>query len=278
MSVYSAAYDTESPNCLAAVRKIVEKHEEFEMPATFFLVARTLEENEAEYFALLGNHPLFEVGCHTYTHAVLRDTPSWGRAVPVDRFRSEIVDSKKRIEDAFGIEVRGFRPAVCSVDALTTVPEALALIDEAGYRYVSSLAWGPDWSLPALLNDPFNYAEQGFPDLWEIPPCGWHENLLKGNNKCGPVRVGLFPPAMPEAFPAGYVQTPREEFEVNNKPFIDKALRESAPLVSLIWHPWSLGAFDPEMEMLEITFSYVRELGMETATFAGLAETLGASR
>ena len=161
-------------------------------------------------------------------------------------FRREIVDSKKRIEDAYRDRgpwgsVRLSVPWTPS----SASPKPWRSSTKPRYRYVSSLAWGPDWSLPALLHDPFTYAEQGYPDLWEIPPCGWHENLLKGNNKCGPVRVGLFPPAMPEAFPSDYVQTPREEFEVNNKSFIDKALRDSAPLVSLIWHPWSLGRFRP---------------------------------
>ena len=149
-TTFIPAYDTENPGCLQAVRTIVSKHEKYEMPATFFLVAQTLEENEAEYLALLKDHPLFEIGSHAYTHMVLRDTPSWGKAGPLDRFPHEIVDSKKRIEDSFEAEVVGFRPPVSAADGLMEAPEALRLVHEAGYRYVSSLAWGPDWSLPAL--------------------------------------------------------------------------------------------------------------------------------
>ncbi|MBI4557675.1 MAG: polysaccharide deacetylase family protein [Candidatus Hydrogenedentes bacterium] len=274
MTSYIAAYDTESPGCLAGVREIVAKHEKFEMPATFFLVARTLEADRPEYVALLKDHPLFEMACHSYTHMVLRDTPEFGKAGPLELFPREIVDSKKFIEDTFGREVVGFRPPVSSDDGLKAVPEALRLLQVAGYRYVSSLAWGPHFTLPALLVSPFTYAEQGYPELWELPPCGWHENLLKGNNRCGPVRIGLFPPAMPETIPNDYIKTPEEEFQYNNKPFVDKAVADRMTHVSLIWHPWSLHRFDPEMRMLEMTFSYIRERGIPAVTFVGLLQQL----
>jgi len=39
---YIAAYDTESPACLNACGRIVEVHKRMEMPATFFIVGRTL--------------------------------------------------------------------------------------------------------------------------------------------------------------------------------------------------------------------------------------------
>ena len=267
MTTYVAAYDTESPDCLAGVRQIVKRHEAHEMPATFFMVAGLLDSQKAEYLALLRDHPLFEIACHSYTHMLLHDTPEFGKRGPLEQFPREIVESKARLEDAFGCVITGFRPPVSSADALRNAPEALSLLDSAGYAYVSSLAWGPSWSLPALLVKPFTYAEQGYPDLWELPPCGWHENLLKGNNRCGPVRIGLFPPAMPEAIPNDYITTPEEEVRYNNRPFIEKAVREEFPLVSLIWHPWSLHRFDPEMKMLDLTFSYVREQRIETKTF-----------
>lgn len=274
MTLYIAAYDTESPRCLDAVRKIVAVHEQYQMPATFFLVAGTVTAAREEYVALLRDHPLFEIACHSHTHMVLRDTPEFGKAGPLDQFPHEIVESKQYLEDTFGQQVIGFRPPVSAADGLRTAPEALRLIDRAGYEYVSSLAWGPQWSLPALLVRPFTYAEQGYPRLWELPPCGWHENLLKGNNRCGPVRILLFPPVMPQTIPNDYVKTPEEEFAYNNKPFIDKALADDMPQVSLIWHPWSLNLFDPEMRMLHMTFTYVRERQVPAGTFANLWRSL----
>ena len=72
---------------------------------------------------------------------------------------------------------------------------------------------------------------------------------------------------MPEAIPDGFISTPEEEFAIN-RVFLDKAASERHSFVSLIWHPWSLGSFDPEMKMLDLTFAYVRKEGFTPCTFA----------
>lgn len=270
MTIYVAAYDVEQPACLAGIERIVEVHERHNMPGTLFFVAGLLDDQTDAYVALVRDHPLFEIACHTYTHMPLVDTPRFGKAGPPERYPRELVDSKKRIEDVFGCEVVGLRPPVSAPQGLTESHEALAVLDGAGYRYVSSVAWGPDFSMPAPLVPPFTYADQGFPDMWELPPCGWHENLLKGNNNCGPILLCLFPPEIPEAVPDRYVETPEEEFAVNCKPFIDRAHARELTHVSLVWHPWSLHRFDPDMRMLDRTFDYVEELGLKTDTFQGL--------
>jgi len=278
MTTYIAAYDTESPECLEGVRRIVEVHEECEMPATFFVVARLLEEQRDTYTALLRDNPLFEIACHTYSHMPLVDAPRFVEAGPPERFQEELVESKRRLEDAFDCDVIGFRPPVSGPEGLSPAPDVLRILDDAGYRYVSSRAWGPDCSLPAPLVRPFTYAECGLPNLWEFPACGWHENLLKGHNNIGPILLCMFPPDMPETVPDRYVETPEEEFAINNKPFIDRAVREGYPLVTLIWHPWSLHRLDPGTEMLRLTFDYVRAQGLDANTFRGFLEDVEAGR
>lgn len=54
MTAFIPAHDTEAPSCLAACRKIVEMHRRFGMPATFFIVGKTLEASPDEYRRLLG--------------------------------------------------------------------------------------------------------------------------------------------------------------------------------------------------------------------------------
>ena len=267
---YIAAYDTESPACLAACRKIVEVHKRFEMPATFFILGKTLEANPAEYRKLLDD-PLFEIASHTYTHQMLRDNDFCGSAVPMDERRTEIFKGKEAVERIFERPCIGMRPGCGFDNALRGEPEVLELVQEAGFQYVSSLAWGPDYSLPALLCEPFNYGAEGFPNIWELPGHGWHENLLKNHNRWGPRRLTLWPPPFPEAIPDGFVKTAMEEFEVN-RVFLDKALETGKSFVSLIWHPWSLAKFDPEMKMLELTFAYVRRLRPRPCTYAELYE------
>ncbi|MBN2133502.1 MAG: polysaccharide deacetylase family protein [Sedimentisphaerales bacterium] len=265
---YIAAYDTESPACLQACRKIVEVHKRLQMPATFFITGKTLEANAKEYKALLAD-PLFEVASHTWSHKLLRDNVLCGRAVSADEKKEEIFRAKKLIEGVFERPCVGLRPAVGFDNGLRGAGDVLQLAREAGYRYLSSLLWGPDCSMPALIEEPFHYGADGFADLWELPGHGWHENLLKNHNGWGSRRLTLWPSPMPEAIPSQFVKTPQDEFEVN-RVFLEKALETNKPHISLIWHPWSLFSFDPEMKMLELTFAHVRRLALTPCTYAGL--------
>jgi len=158
---YIAAYDTESPDCLAACRKIVDIHKRFEMPATFFMLGKTLDANPAEYRKLL-DHPLFEIATHTYTHRMLRDNDFCGSAVSQDERRKEIFKGKEAVERVFEQPCIGLRPGCGFDNALKGESEVLELLREAGIQYVSSLLWGPDYSLPALLREPFSYKDDGF--------------------------------------------------------------------------------------------------------------------
>jgi len=272
MTRYIAAYDTESPKCLAACRAIVEAHRRHEMPATFYITGKTLEANPREYRQLLDD-PLFEIATHTYSHRMLRDHPWCGPAVSPEERRQEILLGKEWIERVFERPCLGIRPGCSFEHGLRGAPEVLRLVEDAGLKYASSMAWGRDYSLPAPLNQPFSYAEDGFPHLWEIPCHGWHDNLLKDYNRWGPKRLTLWPPEMPEAIPSGFLKTPEEEFAVN-RVFLEKAASEGLTFVSLIWHPWSLMTFDREMRMLDLTFRHVRDLGLKPTTYAELYREL----
>jgi len=265
---YIAAYDTESPACLAACRKIVEVHKRFEMPATFFILGKTLDANPVEYRKLLDDE-LFEIASHTYSHQMLRDNDFCGSAVSMGERRKEIFKGKEAVERVFERPCIGLRPGCGFDNAFRGEPKVLALVQEAGFRYTSSLLWGADYSLPALLREPFNYDAEGFGDLWELPGHGWHENLLKDHNHWGPRRLTLWPPPFPQAIPGRFCKTPEDEFEVN-RVFLDRALKTEKPFVSLIWHPWSLAKFDPDMKMLELTFAYARHIGLKPCTYARL--------
>ncbi|MBN2138593.1 MAG: polysaccharide deacetylase family protein [Sedimentisphaerales bacterium] len=271
---YIAAYDTESVGCLAACRRIVEVHKQFEMPATFFILGRTLDANPAEYRKLLDD-PLFEIASHTYSHQMLRDNEFCGSAVSADQKRMEIFKGKETVERVFERPCVGIRPGCGFDNALRGDGEVLGLIREAGFKYVSSLLWGPDYSMPALLREPFNYAADGFANLWELPGHGWHENLLKNHNGWGAKRLTLWPAPFPEAIPRSFCKTPTDEFEVN-RIFLDRAGETETTFVSLIWHPWSLVKFDPEMKMLELTFAHARASELIPCTYAQLHEHVSA--
>ena len=265
---FIAAYDTEHPGCLAACRKIVKVHKRFKMPATFFIVGRTLEAHPDEYRKLLDD-PLFEIASHTYSHRMLRNQPFCGHAVSPEDRKVEIFKGKEVVDKIFKTDVIGLRPGCGFDNAFVGAPKDLAMIKEAGFKYVSSLLWGPDYSLPAVFKEPFNYASDGFADLWELPGHGFHENLLKDNNGWGPRRLTLWPPPFPGAIPDHFAETPEDEFKVN-KVFIDRAIATNELFYSPIWHPWSMGKFDPEMKMLELLFEYVQKREMHATTYVEL--------
>jgi peptidoglycan/xylan/chitin deacetylase (PgdA/CDA1 family) len=272
MTRYIAAYDTEEPACLAACRRIVEVHRRHEMPATFFITGTALEANGHEFRALLDD-PLFEVASHTYSHKLLRDHPLFGSAASSEEIPEELSKGKQWVERVFERPCLGMRPGCGFEEGLCGAPDVLQAAMGSGFHYVSTMLWGTDCTMPAPLNQPFRYSEDGFPDLWELPGHGWQENLLKDNNRLGPRRLSLWPPEMPEAIPRHFIQTPEEEFALN-RIFLDRAAAESLTFVSLIWHPWSLAQFDPEMRMLELTFRHARDLGLDPCTYANLSATL----
>ncbi|MHB9108629.1 MAG: polysaccharide deacetylase family protein [Armatimonadota bacterium] len=272
MTTYLAAYDTENPNCHAALPRIVEMHEKHAMPATFFIVSGIIPGHEAEMKALLDN-PLFEIASHTHTHELLAThSRSENPPVPVHTLPDEVLGSKQRLEDLFGRRVTGFRPPWGYGDGLKHAPRLLELLDEGEYQYVSSVLWGPNDTMPALVQPAYTYAAQGYPQLWEIPSCGWHENILK---RAVVMLEDVIAPSapFPGAMPAGLFQSPEDEFALN-RVYIDQAVQVGNPHATLIWHPWSLNGFDPEMRMLALTFGYVRELGLPCRTFGEYAKAL----
>jgi len=270
MTVFVPAYDVEHPDAqLETCRKITQIHQDYGIPATFFIVGRLLETNANAYREVFDKPGLFEIASHTYSHKMLRDHPICGPAISAQGIHTEIFRGKELIEEVFGRECLGLRPA-CSFDVgLRGAPSVLSEVAAAGYRYVSSHAWGPDYTMPAPLEQAHTYADEGYPELWELPCHGWHENLLKADNATPPLRLLLWPPLYPEIQLSGYVKTPEEEFMVHRF-FIDQALEENLEYVSLIWHPWSLGRFDPEMRMLELVFEYIVKQGMRCVRFEDL--------
>ena len=264
-----AAYDTEAPGaCLEACRRIARVHRDRGIPATFFIVGRLLEDDGPAFKELLDEPGLFEIASHTYRHKLLRDHPVCGPAAGAEEIHEELVRGKELVEACFGRPCLGLRPG-CGFDVgLRGAPDVLAEVAAAGFRYVSSQAWGPFTTLPAPLEQAYTYEADGYGELWELPAHGWHENVLKGHNAT-PGRLLLWPPLYPDALQGGYVKTPQEEFQVHRF-FVDRAIDDALEYVSLIWHPWSLHRFDPSMAMLDLVFDHAERRGMEFARFEDL--------
>lgn len=266
---FVAAYDTETEGaCLEACRTIARVHRDRGVPATFFITGKVMEADGKALVELLDEPELFEIGSHTYSHKMLRDHPICGPAASPEEIHEEIVRGKALIEDAFSRPCVGMRPGCCFDVGLRGRPDLVAEVADAGFSYISAQGWGPLTTVPAPLEQGYNYAEEGRPELWEFPAHGWHENVLKGHNAV-PGRMLLWPPIYPEMQLPGFVKTPAEEVAVHRF-FLDRAAADKLEYVSLIWHPWSLGRFDPAMKMLEGVFGLAAAAGMTFARFEDL--------
>lgn len=277
MSTFIAAYDVENQKyCLPAMRELVKLHEEFQIPATMYIVGKRLEEDGAEYRDLLANEELFEVASHTYSHRILQDHPICGKAPGPAEVREEVIRGVQLVEETFGRRCRGLRPGCGFVDGFQTAPEILELCKEAKLDYVSSHLWGPAYTMPSLLKPAYTYSEQGYPQLWEIPGHGWHDNVLK-NSWTRTAAMIAWPPTMPEAVPPQPVATAEEEVAVN-RVFLDTAKQDGHPFVSLVWHPHSLHRFSPNLDNVRLTFEHVRKLDLPCLTYAQYCDQLNAAQ
>jgi len=266
---FIAAYDTESKSCIENLETIVNMHQKHEIPATFFIVSSILNKGNIGMVKELLDDPLFEIASHSYSHTVVLDHPICGK---VKDARKEIIDSKIILEDIFSKNILGFRTPCGYPEGLRGEKELLELVDEAGYKYISTMLWGPGFSLPADIVEAFTYEKEGFKEIWEIPGHGWHENVLKGHTKVT-VPLVVWPTKWPEiAIPNRYIETPMEEFQIN-KYFIDTANKKNKEHITFIWHPWSLGRFDNKMEMLDLVFSYINKIKCKADTFERFYKT-----
>lgn len=268
MSYYVAAYDTEAvyiwwegphpafsytpervAEFLAGVRAVAAVHQARGAPATFFLVAKMLALAGSDLRAILDD-PLFDIQCHTFTHLNLIQLDEAG---DVAALRYELVDAKKVIEDSFGRPVIGMTAPGGYTDGFAGHPRILAILWEAGYRFVRSVAAGPHRTVPAPLNQPFWYARDGFSDLLELPSHAWHDNILTG-------QPGLvaWPPVLPWPYPAT-MPVDAQGVYTAYAPGIDYASEHDLLYYLPIFHPWSIHRIDRQAGQVALLLDHARQ-------------------
>ena len=95
--------------------------------ATLFVIGRQLDDPAKRALLQEAVRRGHQIASHTVTHRSLTTLSAAEK-------RREIVDSRRQISDALGVDVEGFRAPGFHMDR-----EALELIAEAGYRYDSSM-------------------------------------------------------------------------------------------------------------------------------------------
>lgn len=159
-----------------ALEIIRRNHEEHAVPGTLFVCGRTLVHN-VEVLEPFVDHPLFDIEQHTYSHTLLKDDHWKGGtflASPPVAIEQEVRQTSEALHRLLGVECIGLRTPHGYHLGLTDRPEMLRVLDGCGIRFVSSWARNAAGVNPTPLSvQPFWYAEQGFPDLLEIPFQHW---------------------------------------------------------------------------------------------------------
>jgi carbamoyltransferase len=144
---------------LSAVDNSLRLFEEEDVRATYFTIARDLDNPDKRRAIERVVGAGHNVACHSLNHKYLNRISSSEK-------REEIAGGKKKIEDALGVECRGFRAPGYSIDF-----ESLQILRESGYLYDSSIFPSYEFKnrlgLERLLPEPFlMFPEDGF---FEVP-------------------------------------------------------------------------------------------------------------
>lgn len=273
MTQYVFNYDVEHPElCIKATRILVALHRKYEVPATFFILGKVIEQKRDELRNIFDGDELFDIQSHTYSHKLIKDSLMHGAGIPVDELYTEVAVGKRLVEDAFERPCIGMRSGCGFYKGLQGERERLAVIWECGLRFISTDLRGPADSIPSGLQQAYWYDEEGFGQLLELPGHGWHDNVLKEPKGALAPRLMLpWPYMLPWGIPTRPTRTPQEELEVQ-KVWIERAIECGVDYVALVYHPHSIYLLSEDCRIIELLIRYVLDRGLRTTTYRALYE------
>jgi len=146
---------------VANTQRVLDLFDEYNAKATFFFVGWV-----AEHFPHLVREVQsrgHELACHSYWHRTVY-------SLSHDEFRADTRQAKKVIEDAAGVEVRGYRAPSWSITK--SFLWALDILAEEGFTYDSSIypIHHDLYGVPGAKRFPYTHACGNGLELREFPP------------------------------------------------------------------------------------------------------------
>lgn len=272
LPVYDVEYLQDIEFSLRALESVVQVHRRAQLPATFNICGGLLEQAGPRYAELLRDD-LFDVHSHTFSHMLLKRTAAAEPPVDLAQARRELTRTAELLREHLGVTRPGLRTPNGFYRGLRGETQILALLDELDIPFVSSDLRGPQETVPAPPTEPYWYAEDGFPDLLELPAHDWHDNVLKGH----PPLICMWPPVLPWGYPARAPQTPEEEFEIYRRG-LHGARELGMTFYSPAMHPWSVYRFSPEARTVALILDEVARIGVPVTTYSAMDAELRAQR
>jgi hypothetical protein len=238
-----------------ALEVIRRNHERYDLPATLFVCGRTLV-HSVDVFLPYVEHPLFDIQQHTYSHTLFKED-HWKGGTFIASSREAIEFEIRMTSEAFrkylGIETYGLRTPHGYYKGLTDKPELLGLLDDTGIRYVSSWARNAEGGNPTPMSvQPFWYADQGYPNLLEIPFQHWLDAVW---------------------FEANGVELGREFGEVL-KAGVDEAIRDDL-VYGACFHDWTMLRYrEEETQWVSSMLSHAKVSAAEVLTYSDYYERM----
>lgn len=234
-------------------------HKQFQAPLTFFVLTKILDVPILRDLVVqVSKDPLVEIAIHGHAHVILKRLRTVDQEpVSTLEYLKDIKVSKNKIETSIGKSLKGFRAALGYYRGFQTEEDLVSKVNALGFQYISSDARNIDHEFPAPWYDtegnfrqPYRYLPYG---LIEMPIQGWSDNVLKGMSRHTP---------LPDAGLEKEKEHHREnlEFAIKNRLLFAPA-----------YHPWSIGAKDPEALVIKWLLSESRARNVKIMSYSQAA-------
>ena len=159
---------------------ITRNHREYGVGATLFICGRTLVHSLPGIEKAQASG-LFDIQQHTYSHVLFKADRWRGGSFlpsPPAALRHELEASSELIRRHLNVECFGLRTPHGYWQGLADRPDLVGILAETGIKYVSSWGRNSDNGNPTPLDiQPFWYADQGHPDILELPFQHWLDGI-----------------------------------------------------------------------------------------------------
>lgn len=267
MGTLLIGYDTESGSVYEAsvepaktleksISAIADLHVELEVPATFFIVGKTIEMGHRTLRKLREHPDLFDLQQHTYSHLPLKSVnPTDGSAAinndtnvvggSIKRIAAEVRRTSELLRHHLDAECTGIRGPWGYYLGLSDRPDIVRILAQNGIEFTSTYLRNRHDGCPLPLGvQPFYYDKQGPPGVLEIPSQDWIDCQW---------RV-LYGWARTRAFARHLTQ-------------VTARISKSKLVWGTCFHDWSVITLDPELTIMRELLTAAKELGVDVMSY-----------